>query len=344
VEDGARKFFERFTRGRLGLWQGARDACVGVDRPFCGQLSEESSTNCLVVDDTGGLTMTDNTTPTPSQPEEPTPAYAAPTGTVPPADGVSPVPPTQRSTPKWIWIAGGVAILLILILVLVSVLRGNQPDVSPAAPATPVPTIEPLETPSPVPSSTPRPTSTPTAGGSAAAGDYLSIDTFVDFDTADPALWAVPVLAGWEKTDVAEEGLNQFANAELSCLYTASQSRQPASDTTATSDRPDTEQTLVSIQDSFASQAEQSSITSLDSVDVSWGSVGSDAKMEFLSSRVDYVRADTGENYSTIFLARATPQIGGLLYASVNCPTATFGSATDPTQALLDGSAIIPSY
>ena len=247
----------------------------------------------------------------------------------------------------WIWFAGGFSLLLIIVLIVVAVVRNNAPEAEPVATPSAAPTATATAEPeaSTAPTATPLPTSTPSEAGT--IGDengYIALDTFADFETGSPALWASPTPSGWEVTVVDQDGLNQISNTALSCMYTTSQSYQDPIDASATSDQSDTAAMLVTIEEAFASQTMESTTTPLDNVDIAWGLPGAASKMEFVSSRVDYTRADTGEAYSTVFVVRATPQIGGLLYASVNCPSATFGSATDPTQALLDGSSIIPSF
>lgn len=340
--------------------------------------------NVQFVDDSGGCTMNDDSTPTALQPGEPTGNEATEGGGIPagpspvpsaevaptepterdgaaavetsasvPSGGASiapggPVlPPTRRRPPMWAWASGGLVLLLAIVLVAVVVVRVNEPGTGSAATDSSPPSAAPAA--SALPSSTPRATSSPSSSavaGTSSAGDengYISLDTFADFNTGSPALWAFPMPEDWEITLFDEDGQNQISNAELSCLYTTLQSRQPASDTSATGDLADSAETLASIEASYEAQALATTITVLDNVDLSWGAVGSGTKMEFLSSRINYERADTGEAYSTIVVVRATPHIGGLLYATVNCPSATFGSATDPTQDLLDGSGIIPA-
>jgi hypothetical protein len=310
--------------------------------------------------------------PAPDSPTLAAPAYAAPgdataafaapaippyasTEGAPPAGGVPPVPPTKRRPPLWIWFAGGFSLLLIIVLIVVAVVRNSEPDPSPVADPTSEPSVEPTTEPevsstptaTPRPSSTPRPTPSPTAtetGSGGAATDYIALDSFAEFESGTPAMWGYPTPAGWEITMMGQDGLAQISNTTLSCLYTTSQSYQTAIDTAATSDQSDTAATLITVEEAFASQAEDSSITALDNVDLSYGLPGGDSKIEFVSSRVDYTRADTGEKYSTIFVVRATPKVEGLLYASVNCPSDLFGSAEDPTQELFDGSTVIPSY
>jgi hypothetical protein len=347
--------------------------------------------------------MTDNTTPTPPEPDKPTPngtppedvtpatpaavpvepavpaiptpyvaaptdpaAAAAPTASpgtpaapgtpgAAPAGGIPPQPPKKR-TPLWMWLSGALVLMLIAVLVIVSIVRGNEPEASSAIEPTTAVTVSPSADPSDAesdepaastaPSSRPEPTSSSDAVDLGEVGDengYISLDTFADFGGTDPAMWGFPTPDGWEMTVFGEEGQSQIVNETLSCSYQSLQSRQPAYDATATSDLADTTVSLTNIESTFTSQFLNASITKLDNVNFSWGVPGSDSKMEFLASRMDYERADTGELYSTLIFVRATPQMEGLLYATINCPTTTFGSATDPTQGLIDGTTVTPS-
>jgi hypothetical protein len=302
--------------------------------------------------------MTDNTPPTPPEPVEPPPPVAVLT---PAADGGSPpVPPATRRTPMWVWGAGILIGLLVIVLIVVAVIRGDASDISSAtstpSAATSVPpsaedSAEPEASTEPAPEPGPSDESEPAEAGAgvdlSTLGDengFIALDTFADFETDIPAIWNFPTPADWDLIVFDQEGQNVISNESLSCMYSSVQNRQPAVDLSGDGDFPDSELSLSTLEAGFRTQFQNATVTRLDNVDLSWGVAKSPSKMEFLSTRVDYLRADTGEAYSTIVALRATPQMDGVLYVTMNCPSGIFGSEQDPTQEMLDRTAVMPAY
>lgn len=299
--------------------------------------------------------MTDNTTPTPPEPVEPPPPVAVLT---PAADGGSPpVPPAKRRTPMWVWGAGILVALLVVVLIVVSVIRGNETEASsasgaPSSAPSAAPSVEESAEPEASTSPDPEESTGPAPDGGAGVdlstlGDengYIALDTYADFETDSPAIWNFPTPSDWDLIMFDEEGQNVISSESLSCMYSSMQNRQPAMDLSGDGDFPDSELSLSSLEAGFRTQFQNATVTRIDNVDLSWGVAKSPSKMEFLASRVDYEHAETGEAYSTIVVLRATPQMDGVLYVTINCPSAIFGSDQDPTQGMLDRTAVMPAY
>jgi hypothetical protein len=173
-------------------------------------------------------------------------------------------------------------------------------------------------------------------------GDVPLDDAFV-IGTVGPAIWSVPVVAGWEMTDSGRPGGTLLVNQETTCNFMTSQMLRVPTDPTATGDRAETEAGVTELQDSFLSQAPNAVLTDGAGIAVPYGDPASSSNdsVEFASFRGDYVRDDNGEKWSVLYAVRAMPQIEGLMYSALSCPTATINADESIWTALLDRTVVI---
>ena len=169
-------------------------------------------------------------------------------------------------------------------------------------------------------------------------GDVSLDDAFV-IGTSSPAIWRLPTVEGWEITTIDQEGVSVQTNAALACTFTTVQNRQVPTDPNATSDRADTESTVEALQQSFLSQAPAAVITDTQSLAIPYGVSGADV-LEFAGFRADYIRNDTGEAYTSMFVTRTMPRIEGMMYSVLNCATETINADDTIWMTMLDQTVV----
>jgi hypothetical protein len=273
-----------------------------------------------------------------------------------PNNDPAPVPaPPKRRLPTWGWIAiaAGAVVLVIFGVLTMALLAagGDTADrAETASTATPSASSPPSASATPSSEATrtqgttsPSDTAEPAPGssGEQSTGDVSLDDAFV-LGTTGPAIWSVPVVAGWDFTDPGMQGASLLVNADTGCIFTTSQILQPATDPTATSDRAATEAGVQQIKESFLAQAPETVVTDSPSVTVPYGDPsGSGDTVEFASFRGDYVRADNGEAWSSLYVVRAMPQLDGLLYTAMSCATATIDADKSIWTGMLERTVVI---
>ena len=286
---------------------------------------------------------------TPSAPvAAPVPAAAfAPAAATPPGPpsgpaAAGPTPPPRRGgLPGWAWalIAGAavllVGIVVVAVIVVNSVLGGIT---SPAVTEEPLAAPTAAATAEPAPSATP--TGQPSADGELQSG-VTSLDDHVDQGTSVP-VWRFPLEDGWEITVFDQQGVNQAQNDELGCLFTSSQNKQPAYDVGATDDRSDTEASIASLTQQMVDSVDEAAVVSpLGSADIALTQAGSEDRIEFATSRVDYVNPQNGQDYTNEIGARAMPQAEALMYYVVSCPSAVVEAGNSPFADLGEALAVV---
>lgn len=254
-----------------------------------------------------------------------------------PENNVTPAPP-KRGFPWWGWVLVGIGALVIIITVAVVAVRLASASADRVATAT---TPAPAATGSPQPSTTPRaPETDPGTPAGQSTGNIALDDAFV-IGTSMPAIWQIPVIDGWEFTTLDQEGITVLTNEALACTFTTSQNRQIPADPSEMSDRRETEATVQSMQQSFLSQAPAAEITNTPGLAVPYGAAEAETDVEFAGFRADYVRDDTGEPFSSMYVVRAMPQIEGMMSSVLNCPTATIDADETIWSGLLDRTVVI---
>ncbi|HEV7948496.1 MAG TPA: hypothetical protein VGP24_01890 [Glaciihabitans sp.] len=265
----------------------------------------------------------------------------------------APVPP-KRKLPLWGWIlAAVVAVLLIVAIIAVvtglnsdsnsdSSNEGASNEPSAVASATPTPSSA-----SSKPSATPSSSATPSPADDGATSSEqstgnVSLDDLFVIGQAQPAIWQLPSVDGWEITTIDQEGVSVQTNTELSCTFTTIQNRLTSDIADATSDRADTEGVVQNLQQGFVTQFTDAEITNTPGLAVPYGSIGIvEGDVEFAGFRADYVRADTGEEYSSMFVVRAMSQIDGAMYSVLNCPTETINADETIWRGMLDQNVVV---
>lgn len=269
----------------------------------------------------------------------PNPAGPAGAGSPPPK------PPRRGGLPGWAWalIGGGalllIAIIVVIVIVVNSVLgavsasgRADEPSAAPAPVATETAPADETAAPSATP------TTKPTEAAGTASGS-VSLDEQADLGSP---FWSFPILDGWEIGVFDQEGVNQATNAELGCLFTTSQNRQPPVDTTATDDRTDTEATLEFLtQQMVDSVAEAEVVGGFGSTEVAIGIGDSAGTLEFATSRVEYINPKDGGPYVNELAARVMPLSEAFLYVVVSCPASVVDAGNSPFEAMLDEVAVV---
>jgi len=251
--------------------------------------------------------------------------------------------PRRRGLPKWAWalIAAG-AVVLIGMIVLGAVLVNSVVSAvqNPAGLPTPAATAPAsTDAASPAPSATPAPSTSPAPGGT--DGALIGLDEYAELG-ATPPIWGYPIIDGWEITIFDQAGVNQSLNAELGCQFTSSQNRQPAYDTAATSDRSDTEASTRAIEQQMLGSIDTAEVTGQPgSTDIGVNLADGADRLEFLTTRVDYVNPQVNESYTNEVAVRAMPQVEAFMYLVVSCPTALVEAGDSPFDELVAGSAVI---
>jgi len=228
--------------------------------------------------------------------------------------------PTRSRIPLWGWIAG--AIVVIAGAVTIGILV-NGDDADPAATATA--TGEPTAGASVPGTLDPNAVNTGTID--------LPLDAVASFGVPTPAIWGAQTAEGWEASTAEQPGVSPIVNVELACVYTTSQNEltdvavDPAGDRVASAD------SLQVLEQIFAERYPGAYATQESPpVGIPYGVPGSDQLVEFLTSQLSYSNATNGDPYTALFAVRAMPQIGGMMYTLLTCPTDVI---TSPEQSTL---------
>jgi len=302
--------------------------------------------------------MTDPTgsdnTPTPdptpdSRPPIPTPAPTADAAATPPTPPATPEPslvpppiPPKRGLPRWVWVviaAAALVLIAVVVVIAMSLTSSDSDSDTPESVATPTSVPPEASTPpSTAPSATTEPETDAPTGSS--TGNVSLDDAFV-LGTSSPAIWKVTYGDGWEITTLDQGGVTVQTNAALNCTFTTVQNRQVPVNLPLTNDREDTELTVQALQQSFLSQAPDAVITNTPGLAIPYGEFGIyEADVEFAGFRADYVRADNGELWSSMFVTRTMPQIEGMMYSVLNCNKDTIDADETLWRGLLDKTLV----
>lgn len=289
--------------------------------------------------------MTDqhNDTPTdgPDERQPPAPdAPATPTG--------PPVPPKRRGLPGWAWaVIGGGALLLIGIIVVVVIVAstllgavsqagraGGQPA-DPTATATDDASATPEQTDAPA---SPEPTE---AGAGIDDGALIAVDDQADFGGTFP-IWGYPMPDGWEITVFDEAGVNQSTNEELDCQFTSSQNKQSAQDLEATDDLSDTLTTIEALEQGVLENGTGAELNGdLGSTDFALSTPDGQGRLEFVTSRIDFMDPNLQMAYTNEIAGRAMPLSESFMYIVVTCPTALVDAGGSPFEDLRAGLQVL---
>jgi cytoskeletal protein RodZ len=210
----------------------------------------------------------------------------------------------------------------------------DEPDTVATDAAEPSATSEPSST----PSVSPGPDSGASSGDS--TGDVSLDDAFV-LGTTGPAIWHIPSVEGWTITTLDQQGVTEQTNEQLGCTFTTVQNRQVPADANATSDRAETEATVQAMQKGFLGQSPSAQFTNTPGLAVPYGGTGIvEGNVEFAGFRADYVRDDTGETWSSMFVTRTMPQIEGMMYSVLNCAKETIDADETIWRGMLDQTVV----
>jgi hypothetical protein len=249
-------------------------------------------------------------------------------------NGLEPTP-SKRSIPRVAWIVVAICVVLLAAAAIYSATRLSGDPAAPTGPAASAPpSTAPSDTAEADPSADPSPFSEESSGS-------VSLDDAFVIGTSLPAIWQLPVVEGWEITTLDQEGVSVQTNETLGCTFTTVQNRQVPADADATSDRLETEATVESLHQGFLSQAPDAVITDTVGLAIPYGGlVSADDVVEFAGFRADYVRADNGEAWSSMFVARTMPRIEGMMYSVLNCATTTIDSDETIWRGMLDQTVV----
>lgn len=229
--------------------------------------------------------------------------------------------PTRSRIPLWGWIAGAVVVIAGAVTVGILV---NGDDTDPAVTATDTATSAPSGAASVPGTLDPNVVSTGTID--------LSLDAVANFGVPTPAIWGAQTAEGWEASTAEQPGVSPIVNVELACVYTTSQNEltdvavDPAGDRVASAD------SLQVLEQIFAERYPGAYATQESpSVGIPYGVPGSGQLVEFLTSQLSYNNATNGDPYTALFAVRAMPEIGGMMYTLLTCPTDVITSAEQST-------------
>lgn len=198
--------------------------------------------------------------------------------------------------------------------------------------------------PAPAGTESPEPTAAPADPADASelvAGALITLDQQVDVGATFP-IWGYPMQTGWEILTFDEGGINRSKNVELGCLFTSSQNRQPAYDLDATDDLSDTLASIEALEQQQLESANQATLVGeLGSTDFGINLPGAGERIEFLTTRIDYMEPDLGVSYTNEVAVRAMPLAESSMYIVVTCPTALVDAGGSPFEELRAGLAVI---
>ena len=234
-----------------------------------------------------------------------------------------------------------IVIVLIAVVVVIATLLSSSDSDSDTPESVATPTSVPPEASTPsstAPSATTEPETDAPTGSSTG---NVSLDNAFVLGTSSPAIWKVTYGDGWEITTLDQEGVTVQTNAALNCTFTTVQNRQVPVNLPLTNDREDTELTVQALQQSFLSQAPDAVITNTPGLAIPYGEFGIyEADVEFAGFRADYVRADNGELWSSMFVTRTMPQIEGMMYSVLNCNKDTIDADETLWRGMLDKTLV----
>jgi cytoskeletal protein RodZ len=259
-----------------------------------------------------------------------------------PTPSPSPTSP-KRGIPRILWIAIAAVVVVLIVAVVGFSTRlvaatDSSADDKPDAVSTDTAEPSTSSQPSTEPSASAAPESGAPSGQS--TGDVSLDDAFV-LGTTGPAIWQIPSVDGWTITTLDQQGVTAQTNEQLGCTFTTVQNQQVPVDATATSDRAETEATVQAMQKGFLGQSPSAQFTNTPGLAVPYGATGIvEGNVEFAGFRADYVRDDTGETWSSMFVTRTMPQIEGMMYSVLNCAKETIDSDETIWRGMLDQTVV----
>jgi len=189
-----------------------------------------------------------------------------------------------------------------------------------------------------------EPTAAPTETAESAelvAGALITLDEQVDIGATFP-IWGYPMQTGWEILTFDQGGINQSKNVELGCLFTSSQNKQPAYDLEATDDLSDTLASINSLEQQQLDSGNQATLVGeFGSTDFGINLPGAGERIEFLTTRIDYMEPELGVSYTNEIAVRAMPLAESSMYIVVTCPTALVDAGGSPFEELRAGLAVV---
>jgi len=278
-----------------------------------------------------------NTEPAPPAPPAPGAAGA------PVATGIAPTPP-RRGLPGWAWaLIAGCAVVMIAVIAVVAlvvstivgtVAREDQGGGQQPAPVTDAASDAASTAEATAPAGS-------TGGVPAADGVLIGLEDQADLGPTFP-IWRYPMPSGWEITTFDQEGINTSENAELGCLFTSSQNKQPAVDPAATDDLTDTLATMEVLENRMLDGTQDAElIGDLDITEITLEFPEGEGSLEFVTSRIDYLDTQLNVPYTTEIAARAMPLAESLMYVVVTCPTALVDAGGSPFDDLREDLAVL---
>ncbi|WP_103460539.1 hypothetical protein [Cryobacterium zongtaii] len=272
--------------------------------------------------------------------QEPTGAAGDPAVAGAPVSGA---PEKRRSALRpWLWLpVAGFAVLSITGAVVGGFLVGGSVVDGVNAGRAGVLAV-PTEAATDVAEPTDAPTPASTSGADLAGQEgTVSLDDQVDLGGTFPA-WGYPILDGWGVTVFDEQGINQSENSELGCQLTSSQNVQSAYDAGATDDLTDTLATVDALEQQLLSAGNDATLVGeLGFTDFGINLPGAAERIEFLTTRIDYVDPEAGVSYTNEIAARAMPLSESFMYIVVRCPTSLVDAGGSPFEELRAGLAVI---
>ena len=173
------------------------------------------------------------------------------------------------------------------------------------------------------------------------AGGLITLDEQVDLGGTFP-VWGYPIQDGWGITVFDEQGINQSENSELGCQLTSSQNVQSAYDVSATDDLTDTLATVDALEQQLLSAGNNATLVGeLGYTDFGINQSGAEERIEFLTTRIDYLDPDLGVSYTNEIAARAMPLSNSFMYIVVRCPSSLVDAGGSPFEELRAGLAVI---
>jgi len=255
-------------------------------------------------------------------------------------DDINPTTPKPRGGLRpWMWVpvAGLAALVIAGAVASGSLVGGSVADQVNATRAGLDPSL-----PTPPATEPAAPAPAPTSGADLAGqAGILSLDEQVDLGGTFP-VWGYPIQDGWGITVFDEQGINQSENGELGCQLTSSQNVQSAYDVSATDDLTDTLATVDALEQQLLSGGNNATLVGeLGFTDFGINLSDAAERIEFLTTRIDYVDPEQGVSYTSEIAARAMPLSESFMYIVVRCPTSLVDAGGSPFEQLRAGLAVI---
>ena len=281
----------------------------------------------------------DSAGPAGETPVTATPVPATPVTATPETVTPMTVPAARRGGLRpWMWLpVAGFAVLSIAGAVGAGLLLGGSVVDQVNAGRAGVPSLPPE-------ADIAEPTEAPTSSAESTeivAGALITLDEHVDIGSTFP-IWGYPIQTGWEIVTFDQAGINQSENAALDCLFTSSQNKQPAYDLDATDDLSDTLATMDILEQAQLDSGPQAALVGeLGSTDFGVNLPGAEERIEFLTTRIDYMEPERGVSYTNEIAVRAMPLAESAMYIVVTCPTALVDAGDSPFEELRAGLAVV---